>query len=246
MPSKLNQKDKFEYIVTALNFKDECFGYIIYDVQTLTCFIYETLSVQIGGAIKGAHLTNELYGYATQLEAKVKDRTLELEIAKKRIEEANVKLKNLDLLKNDFIANITHDFRSPLTAILNIADLALRFDKNIDDQNKENYSLIYRSSLIDNMKFIEETLHIDNLKNIYEIKNVKDADWDKIKNYKFEISKILLKMTEMALDKAKQTNCEKCKFCSVKSQIFIDNKCPNCGNKDLVWGRNKVVAFEST
>lgn len=31
--------------------------------------------------------------------------------------------EKLDKLKNDFIANITHDFRSPLTAILNIADL---------------------------------------------------------------------------------------------------------------------------
>jgi len=147
LPSKIDKNKQFEYVVMALNFKDESFGYIIYDVQTLTSFIYETLSVQISGAIKGAKLTNKLYEYTTQLESKVKERTLELEKAKKNIEEANVKLKNLDSLKNEFIANITHDFRSPLTSILNITDLALNFNNSLDNENKENYNVIYKSSL---------------------------------------------------------------------------------------------------
>ncbi|MBN1798761.1 MAG: diguanylate cyclase [Spirochaetales bacterium] len=140
LPSKINKNKRFEYVVMSLNFKDEYFGYVIYDIQTLTCFIYETLSVQISGAIKGSRLTNELYEYTTQLETKVKERTIELE-------NANEKLKKLDELKNDFIANITHDFRSPLTSILNVAELALKYDKKIDDENKENYSLIFQASL---------------------------------------------------------------------------------------------------
>jgi len=140
LPSKINKKNQFEYVVMALNFKDEYFGYIIYDIQTLTCFIYETLSVQISGAIKGSRLTNELYEYATQLETKVKERTAELE-------NANDKLKKLDELKNEFIANITHDFRSPLTGILNTAELALRFNKKLDDENKDNYDVIFKSAI---------------------------------------------------------------------------------------------------
>ncbi len=140
IPSKIDKAGAFEYVVMALNFKDEYFGYILYDMQTLTSFIYETLSVNISGAIKGALLTNELYEYATQLENKVKERTFELE-------KANAKLKELDALKNDFIANITHDFRSPLTVILNAADLAIRFDDRIDEEEKEKFRMIYKSSL---------------------------------------------------------------------------------------------------
>jgi diguanylate cyclase (GGDEF)-like protein len=140
LPAKINKNKRFEYVVMALNFKDEYFGYAVYDIQTLNNFIYETLSVQISGALKGSRLTNELYEYATQLETKVKERTTELE-------NANEKLKKLDELKNDFIANITHDFRSPLTSILNVAELALKFDKKLDDENRENYDLIYKASL---------------------------------------------------------------------------------------------------
>jgi diguanylate cyclase (GGDEF)-like protein len=140
LPSGMKSADRLEYVVMALNFKDESFGYIVYDIQTLSCFIYETLSVQISGAIKGARLTNELYGYTTLLETKVKERT-------SKLEDANEKLKKLDELKNDFIANITHDFRSPLTVILNVSDLALKFDAGLSEENRDNFDMIYKASL---------------------------------------------------------------------------------------------------
>ncbi|HEY1406043.1 MAG TPA: hybrid sensor histidine kinase/response regulator, partial [Spirochaetota bacterium] len=140
LPSKINKDYPFEYVVMSINFKDESFGYIMYDIQTLTSFIYETLSVQISGAIKGAYLTSELHEYTTQLEEKVAVRTIELE-------NANNQLKELDTLKNDFIANITHDFRSPLTVILNVADLAIRFDKRVSEEAREKFGVIFKSSI---------------------------------------------------------------------------------------------------
>ncbi len=67
-------------------------------------------------------LSNALI-YST-LEQKVADRTLELK-------EANERLQELDRLKNDLFANISHEFRTPLTTIRSI------LAQMLDDLHKE-------------------------------------------------------------------------------------------------------------
>ena len=84
-------------------------------------------------------LTNKLKKSNITLEIKIEERTRELKIL-------NDKLQKLDSLKNEFIANITHDFRSPLTIILNTTDLALRYN-SLNNEIKENYNVIYKASL---------------------------------------------------------------------------------------------------
>lgn len=85
-------------------------------------------------------MTKEIYEYHYRLEQLVEDRTRELN-------EANQKLQELDTMKNDFIANITHDFRSPLTVILNRADLTLKTQKDLDPKLEKTMNIIYTSSL---------------------------------------------------------------------------------------------------
>jgi diguanylate cyclase (GGDEF)-like protein len=51
-------------------------------------------------------------------------------------------ISNLDKLKNDFIANITHDFKSPLTVILNTVELGLHYRVPEDKEVVGNYQLI--------------------------------------------------------------------------------------------------------
>ncbi|MCG6199929.1 diguanylate cyclase [Psychromonas antarctica] len=82
------------------------------------------------------------------LEHKVKQRTEELETV-------NQQLQGLNKLKNDFIANITHDFRSPLMVVLNLAELALNYDQPkealIQDLNSIYQSGTKLNNIIDSL-----------------------------------------------------------------------------------------------
>jgi len=89
-----------------------------------------------------------------ELRQKVKERTKELlkksnelELQSKELAKANSKLENMDRLKNDFIANVTHDFRSPLMVIINIADLAAKYGKDLSNDMKKRFDLIYNAGL---------------------------------------------------------------------------------------------------
>ena len=63
----------------------------------------------------------ELEQFKTLLEKKVKERTCDLEFANNELKKANKELKTLDDMKNKFIYTVSHDFRTPLTAIVGYA-----------------------------------------------------------------------------------------------------------------------------
>jgi diguanylate cyclase (GGDEF)-like protein len=126
------------FFVKSLYYKDVFLGHILLQIGPLQGELYENYATQISSTVRSIQLMEKIRAHSQELEIIIKERTRELV-------EANRQLKNLDSLKNDFIANITHDFRSPLTIILNTAELALRSDKKINDQG--NYKLIFDSSL---------------------------------------------------------------------------------------------------
>lgn len=69
-------------------------------------------------------------------------------IGRSKLEAAKQELEKVDDLKNEFIANITHDFRTPLMIIANSAELLLKnnYFKNEERKNAA-YKSIYLSSL---------------------------------------------------------------------------------------------------
>jgi len=147
LPNKMDFDYKYQYIVFDLFVKNEQIGYVLFEAINYNGKFYESLASQLSYAIKGSLLTSELKKYTQKLERKVKERTLELE-------DANKKLKELDSLKNDFIANITHEFRSPLTVILGISELNM-----LKTEEKENYEIIHEAS-IKLKKSIDRLLHL--------------------------------------------------------------------------------------
>lgn len=83
-------------------------------------------------------LNTELFDLASNLEVKVKDRTVELE-------EANQGLKRLSEAKSEFVSIVSHDLRTPLTSIKLFSDIMLDDLDNIDRESQEEYLSIISS-----------------------------------------------------------------------------------------------------
>lgn len=83
------------------------------------------------------------------------------------------------------------------------------------------------------------------LKEIFSVDNPDEVNWQKINEKKQQILAIILEMADQALYKAKSTICTSCSYSSTKHEHFDVNKCPDCGKSELVYGRNKVVKFET-
>ncbi len=80
--------------------------------------LLSALADQAAIAIENAKLFEQVRQHAKELEAKVRERTRELE-------EANLELEAASRHKSEFLANMSHELRTPLNAILGYTELIL-------------------------------------------------------------------------------------------------------------------------
>jgi signal transduction histidine kinase len=87
------------------------------DVRLVTVF-----AAQAAVVIQNAHLYRRLQESAAQLEAKVHQRTAELQATYRELEASHARLREVDQLKSDFLGNVSHELRTPLAAVKGYVD----------------------------------------------------------------------------------------------------------------------------
>ncbi len=112
--------------------------------------VLQLLSSQAAISIENARLYNDLEDSNRTLEAKVQERTLELQAKnlqlqqeiceRQRAEEAAAAANQA---KSEFLANMSHELRTPLNGILGYAQIFQK-DKTLTDKQKKGINIIYQ------------------------------------------------------------------------------------------------------
>jgi PAS domain S-box-containing protein len=93
---------------------------------------YDGLVVDITERKKAEETIKE---YSLKLEAKVQERTRELEQSRQEIEHAKLQSEAANRAKTDFLANMSHELRTPLNSVLGFSEILL--DELIGKLNKK-------------------------------------------------------------------------------------------------------------
>ena len=111
------------FILVPLVVKEKVSGFIFVgrevsyeEVSEADRELVSTLAGQMSQAIENSLLYDDLWKSHRELEAKVKERTLELA-------KANEQLKRMNKMKSDFVSNVSHELRTPLTSIKGYASI---------------------------------------------------------------------------------------------------------------------------
>lgn len=99
------------------------------------------LAVVLAGILIGGYYmkVNAIRKRNVELESLVEQRTSQLEIKKKELEERNQELQEIDNSKNRFISTLAHDIRSPFSAILGYLQIVTEDYDELTDGEKRSY-----------------------------------------------------------------------------------------------------------
>lgn len=133
-------------IVVPLKMRDEFIGGLLlkrkssgelYSVEDIR--LLKIIAPQLAVAIKNALSFEEIKNFNIKLKQ-------EIEKATSNLKKANLKLQELDKLKNEFVSIASHELRTPMTAIRNYLWMALnRSEEELPVELKEQLEVAYQS-----------------------------------------------------------------------------------------------------
>ncbi|MDA0739191.1 MAG: GAF domain-containing sensor histidine kinase [Nitrospirae bacterium] len=111
------------FIAVPLKFQHSILGALVADRSTAVPLTHDdvstllTIAHHIALALHNAHAYADLQTLNQRLEAKVQERTFDLEQANRHLETTNVQLAELNNTKSEFLAHCSHELRTPLASI---------------------------------------------------------------------------------------------------------------------------------
>ncbi|MDD3149284.1 MAG: ATP-binding protein [Candidatus Gastranaerophilales bacterium] len=143
-------RQKSSFIIAPLALRDNIFGIICFFRNEENYFdeidleIIKTFSTAASYTIKDAEITQIFKNQLKILKKNIDEKNEAYEI----IKEQNEKIKETDRIKNEFLANISHELRTPMNAIIGFSEaLKLKIFGELNEKQEDYVNDIHTSGI---------------------------------------------------------------------------------------------------
>ena len=133
------------FIAVPLKVQNRILGALIADRLEANSLTSEDMSVlstianQLAMALDHSNAYAEIEQLNVGLESKVQERTAELQEANVKLQLLNIRLKEVDQLKSQFLSHCSHELRTPLTAIKGFTECLKRETVGVVSESQQRY-----------------------------------------------------------------------------------------------------------